>query len=240
MTLIAGIILPNGVLMMSDTLVKQNGEDLFEYGRKITRITPTTLLASSGTGYIWGTAQALRMALYASEDYMTIADKREIILSKYKQMHEHYLTTDDTRIFGHFLIAEYNRTNSTYTLLTNKSEDPRCIDKLTEYNEIKDIAVNGAIPPITDAVKSNIQELLSTYSSNDLNEPFFHRKISKVCREIFKYYSYQNTSFNDKLHCVYLTTRNGLPYVDNYLCDSDGKCYDVDTEREDAEVIYKK
>ncbi|MGH0542141.1 hypothetical protein ACQVPW_11355 [Bacillus cereus] len=239
MTLIAGIVLPNGILIMSDTLVMENGENIYtEYGLKINRVTPTTLIGTSGTEYLFYFILALKQALYDNVVHTTQSDIRAIILSKYKMIHEDFLTKDDLRIFGHFLVAEYDQTSETYTLISNSNENPRHFYEKRECSKFKNVEVIGAIWPLANYVKSHISEKLETYAPNIIEDPLFHKNFSRECNKIFKAYSneYPQYNFNDKLYCVYLTTQNKQPHVEDYLWD-DGNYFEVDTH---LDKIYRK
>ncbi|PFV44149.1 hypothetical protein [Bacillus thuringiensis] len=72
MTLIAGIILPNGILVVSDTRATDiEGRILNEYRRKIIEVTPKTLIGTAGIGLTTSVALAKRQNLYNRSENIT-------------------------------------------------------------------------------------------------------------------------------------------------------------------------
>ncbi|WP_264647958.1 Ntn hydrolase family protein [Bacillus thuringiensis] len=241
MTLIAGIILPNGILMVSDTRVKEGGvvvQD--EDARKITFITPTTLIGTSGFEATYHTAQVLRETLYNNYRNMSITEKREKIFGLYKHVNKLHLTENTYRELGSILLGEYNQEDNTFNLVTNTGKGLTLFDNEIVYNKVKDTVIIGANEPLRDGIKYLIQEFLNKVPLDALNHPNFHSNISEYIRAMFIEAAHLSRydGISDKLYCVYITTINGQPVKADYLIDSDGSFKKVHEKQNSKEILY--
>ncbi|PHD06609.1 hypothetical protein COF45_25075 [Bacillus wiedmannii] len=161
MTLIAGIILPFGILMLSNTCTLENNNFVHnENTRKITAITPNMLLGTSGFEANYNTAQVLRQTLYGKKR-LTNENIRWCIANLYKRVSNfHLVVRDFPEPLGHILLGEF-----------------------TEYNLVKDIALIGSTPSINANVKN---QTLGFLDSIELGNPGAPRKITELYHNIFK------------------------------------------------------
>lgn len=230
MTLIAGTILPNGILMMSDTrAIDSEGRPCEEYRRKIIEVTPKTLVGTSGTGNTVLAALAVQHALYDKSENMKTEEIRESLIDQYLELYEPYRKTNDT--FGSFLIADYDSTSNTYSLLSQIN------DNSCPFTSVTDTVLIGSTPPIRDFVKSNIQDLLEQFTPEQIADPNFFMKFSHDVKIIFEHYSNQDHTINDKLYCEYLTIRNNKLTILKYLFETDDSIHLIDKEYDGLAIV---
>ncbi|EJS72918.1 hypothetical protein [Bacillus cereus] len=237
MTLIAGIILPNGILMVSDSREQlENTEEVHsEYRRKITLVTPTNILGVSGFDSTFYASQILRKTLFNKDEKFTPEERRACILDLYKHVNLlHLVERDIPEPVGHILLGELDHKQGKYSLLANHGVDR--FEKFTVYNKVKDMVLIGAYSELRDAVKKQIQDMLDNLNEETLNLPYIYEHISIECRKIFKEHSAQYNGINDKLYCVYLSTIEGQPSSAFYFFESDGSDHRID-EKQDGETI---
>lgn len=237
MTLIAGIILPNGILMMSDTRTLENNNFVHnENTRKITAITRNILLGTSGFEANYHTAQVLRQTLYGKKR-LTNENIRWCIANLYKQVSNfHLVERDFPEPLGHILLGEFNPVTYEYTLRVNSGENRELFSEYTEYNQVKDIALIGATPSINANVKNQILDFLD---SIELGNPGAPRKIAELCHNIFKNEAENYKGINQKLYCIYLTTLNGRTVADTFFRDESGNEYKLDINDDSRDIKYK-
>ncbi|MDZ5608578.1 hypothetical protein U2I54_16125 [Bacillus pseudomycoides] len=237
MTLIAGIILPNGILMMSDTRTLEN--KIFVHNedtRKITFVTPTTLLGSSGSETVYHTAQVLRHTLYGKQR-LTKDNIRTITQDLYQRVNLYHLVERDIpEPLGHILLGEFNPTKNEYTLYSNSGEGQELFSKYTEYKQLKDVVLVGSSHAIRETTKQQIQNFLDSIPLDQEGAP---RKIAELCHNIFKQQAAIHHGINRKLYCIHLTTRNGLPIADAFLRDEFGKVYSIDPNEDSRDIHYE-
>ncbi|TXR76951.1 hypothetical protein DN400_07530 [Bacillus sp. AR8-1] len=237
MTLIAGIILPDGILMMSDTRTLENNFFVHnEDARKITFITSHTLLASAGFETVNYTAQVLRQTLYGKKR-LTRDNIRTLIQDLYQQVNlYHHVERDDNQPLGHILLGEFDPCKNEYTLRVNTGEGHELFSKYKDYKQLKDVVLIGSNHEIRETVKQQIQHFLDSISLNQEGAP---RRIAEFCHNIFKQQAAIHHGINDKLYCIHLTTRNGLPAADAFLRDEIGKVHPLNPNEDSRDIHYE-
>ncbi|AYY27371.1 hypothetical protein ACS2QC_17140 [Bacillus cereus group sp. Bce033] len=237
MTLIAGIILPNGILMMSDTRTLENKFFVHnENTRKITVITPNVLLGSSGFETTYHTAQVLRQTLY-DKKRLTNENVRFCIEGLYKQVNNYHLVERDfPEPLGHILIGEFDPVKNEYSLHVNSGVDRELFSSYTDYREVKNIELIGANPLIRKNVKQKIAGILEGIALEESSAP---RKIAELCHNIFKYEAETYQGINQRLYCIYLTTLNGRTVADTFFRDELGNEYKLDINDDSRDIVYK-
>ncbi|PHD18274.1 hypothetical protein COF37_26050 [Bacillus wiedmannii] len=243
MTLIAGIILPKGILMVSDTREMRDGIHIAnELARKITLITPGTIIGTAGTGFSVDTAISLRKNL-SDKVPTTPTSIREAILDEYKNKNK-YVRARFPHLgpMAYILLGEYDDTTKTYTLLENTGKGDSLFDEIKIYNQLKDTVVIGSSLQLRTAVKNKIKSLLNTRSPEQMNEDTFFMELSHVLKGLFKKYADQEgvKDVNDKLYCAYLTTTNNHPIVYTYFFDSNKEYYPIDREQDGEYIQFTK
>lgn len=243
MTLIAGIILPKGILMVSDTREMLHGTEIGnELVRKITRVTPGTILGTAGTGYSIATAKSLRKKLLDKVP-TTPTSIRKDILDEYKNQNKLFRKEyPNLGPMAYILLGEYNAISKTYTLLENTGEDDSLFDEIVVHNQLKDTAVIGSSLQLRTYVKGNIKTFLDSYSLDQMKEETFFPTLFITLKRIFAGYAEQDSvkDINDKLYCAYLSTSNNEPIVTTFLIDSDEEIYPVDGEQESEYIQLQK
>ncbi|WP_346817396.1 hypothetical protein [Bacillus paramobilis] len=230
MTLIAGTILPNGIIMMSDTrAIDSEGHPCEEYRRKIIEVTPKTLVGTSGTGFTVLAALAKRQDLYDKSENMKTGEIRESLIDQYLELYEPYRTTNDT--FGSFLIADYDSTSNTYSLLSQINDDS------LSFKNVTDTALIGSTPTLRDFAKSNIQDLLKGFTTEQIADPDFFMRFSHRVKIIFELYSKQDHTINDKLYCEYLTVRNNKLTILKYLIETNDSIHLIDKKYDGLAIV---
>ncbi|MFJ8521413.1 hypothetical protein [Bacillus cereus] len=239
MTLIAGIILPNGILMISDSRaqIDKTEEVYSEYTRKITMVTPTNILGTSGHEPTFYAAQTLRQTLFKKDSKIELDDRRSFILDLYKHINLlHLYKHDFPEPVGHILLGELNLKESKFSLLSNYGSDN--FKEFTVYNKIKDIVVIGAYSQLRDTVEKQIQDMLVTISEDELNHKNVYARISIECHKIFKEHAAHYDGINDKLYCVHLSTIENDPSAVFYFLESDGSDHVIDSRQDGVEISY--
>ncbi|MBZ4222524.1 hypothetical protein LAE98_10475 [Bacillus wiedmannii] len=239
MTLIVGIILPNGILMVSDSRAQiENKEEVqSEYTRKINIITPTNILGSAGFEPTLYTSQILRKTLFLKNEKLTTEEKQAFILKLYEHVNLlHLFKRDFKEPLGHILLGELNSDEGTYTLLSNYGEDGFKNFKI--HNKVKDTVVIGAYSQLRDTVKKQIQDILDTISEENLNRKDIHSTIALECHKIFKEHAAYYDGINDKLYCVHLSTIENDPSAVFYFLESDGSVHFIDKTQDGVEISY--
>ncbi|MDZ4442912.1 hypothetical protein ORM30_20895 [Bacillus cereus] len=237
MTLIAGIILPKGILMVSDSReqIEITDEVHNEYKRKITMVTPTNILGSAGFSTTFCAAQILRQTLFKNNAKFTSQEIRRYILEFYQHVNLlHLVGRDPSQPVGQILLAELDLKDEKYCLLSNYGIDR--FKNFTIYNKVKDVVLIGAHHEIRNSAKQQIQYVLDSLDENSLNLSYIYEPISLACHKIFKDLSVIYNGINDKLYCVYISTIEGKPSSSFYFLESDGSDHRID-EHQDGEII---
>ncbi|HFK1756489.1 TPA: hypothetical protein ACGXQC_000855 [Bacillus cereus] len=238
MTLIAGIILGNGILMVSDSRETfEDTSDVFsEYRRKITFVTPAVTLGTTGYDSTFHAARILRRSLYNNWRKNTIEDQRKFILDFYRHVNLLHLANRTLQNpVGDILVAEYDATQNKYTLLSNDGMDH--FKEFTIHNQIRDTVLVGANKNVRDTTKSQIKDILQSLNDTEINCYEAQEYVAKECQKIFKHQASEYPGINDKLYCVYSSTLNGQPAVAVYLIESDGTLHNLDKEQDGEDII---
>ncbi|PKJ54694.1 hypothetical protein [Bacillus sp. SN10] len=241
MTLIAGIILPKGILMVSDTREMLYGTQIGnELVRKITRVTPGTILGTAGTGYSIAIAKSLRKKLFDKVP-TTPTSIRKDILDEYKNQNKSVRKENpNLGPMAYILLGEYNDTSKTYTLLKNIGEDDSLFDDIEIYDQLKDTAVIGSSLDVRTFLKEDINEILANFLDQELEDAEFFMELSAILKITFEHYANQIPDINDKLYCAYLTTSKNEPVVHTYLINSNRIPCKVDGEQESEFIHLQK
>ncbi|MDA2163858.1 hypothetical protein PDN54_27190 [Bacillus cereus group sp. Bc252] len=239
MTLIAGIVLPNGILMVSDTrsIYTKNEKPKSDYVRKITFVAPNCILGTTGSDSTFYTARVLRDCLYESKNHLDTETQRKYIIDLFEHVNSIHATNHvNNHPVGSILIADYNTNQNSYTLFSLR----RFIDssESIERNDIRAIELVGASEHIRQRTKAYIQSVLDNLTDEELNYNRIDEYIAKQCRKIFQEESKLFDGINDKLYCVYLTTiKDNLPASAVYLIDSDDAIHMLNHQEHDEEII---
>ncbi|MGA5662954.1 hypothetical protein ACPCZR_26230 [Bacillus bombysepticus] len=238
MTLIAGIILPKGVLMVSDTrsLDIKTDDIANEYKRKITFLTPTAILGTAGQENTFRTAEVLRHALYPNHDNLTINYQRDSIINLYKHVNSLHSNNQPLREYvGDILMAELDKEKNTYKLLYSSGADE--FNGYTIYNQIKDVVLIGADINIRNNVKSKIEAFLNSLSTQELNDNLLYNRLAKKCGQIFIEQAASYYGMNNKQYCVYLSmTEDHFPGSAVFLLENNTKYHSL-SHTEDGPTI---
>ncbi|MCU5138273.1 hypothetical protein OCA06_00395 [Bacillus cereus] len=224
MTLIAGIILPNGILVVSDTRATDiEGRILNEYRRKIIEVTPKTLIGTAGIGLTTSVALAKRQNLYNRSENITTNEIRKEIIEQYYDLYYHHRATNEP--FGSFLVADYDGPSNTYTILLLDNDTP------LPFENSFDTVLIGSSQLIRDYAKNAIQDSLKLFTTEEIYNPAFYIKFSQHVQNIFKHFSNTDHTINGKLHCEYLTVHNNQPTIMRYLLETDGSIHKINEEQ---------
>ncbi|EMN7726846.1 hypothetical protein WB980_000090 [Bacillus cereus] len=239
MTLVAGIILPHGILMVSDSREQiENTEDSnSEYCRKISMITPTNILGIAGFEPSLYTAQILRKTLFLKNRKLTTENKRAWILKLYQHVNLlHLYGRDIKEPLGHILLGERNLEDGTYKLLSNYGVDG--FENFEIHDQVKNTVVIGAYLQLRETVKVQIQNILDTISEDELNRKEVHMTIALECHKIFREHAAHYNGINDKLYCVHLSTLDNDPSAHIYFLESDNSFYPIDCNQDGNRISY--
>ncbi|PGL92400.1 hypothetical protein CN943_21870 [Bacillus thuringiensis] len=238
MTLIAGIILPKGILMVSDTrsLETKTNNVANEYKRKITFLTPTVILGTAGQENTFRTAEVLRHALYPNHDNLTIDSQRDSIINLYKHVNSlHINDQPQLEYVGDILMAELDKEKNTYKLLYSSGSDE--FNGYTIYNQVKDVVLIGADIHIQNNVQSKIEAFLNSLSIQELNDTLIYDRLAKKCGQIFIEQAASYYGMNNKQYCVYLSmTEDNFPGNAVFLQDNNTKHHSL-SHTEDGPTI---
>lgn len=231
MTLIAGIKLPRGILLVSDTRETVDRADTIvsDSRRKIVFVTRGFAVASadhSSTDYV---ANILRSSLYnralnvgLKQDY--IRNTTLSLFSKVNEIHQPNHPHGDP--VGITIIGEYDEDNDDFNLL--------CTGGFAGYNEfhvlnaVKDIVLIGATAEIMKKVRVRIASLLDLLPPHLLYDPRVYAVIAEECQKFFQAETKNYVGVGDRLYCTYLTEKNKTPAHDVYILEKDGTRIPVD------------
>jgi len=231
LTLIAGIKLPRGILLVSDTRETVDRADIVvsDSKRKIVFVTRGFLIASSGHSNTDHIANILRSSLYnralnvgLTRDY--VRNTTLSLFSKVNEIHQPNHPYGDP--VGITIIGEYDQDNDDFNLL--------CTGGLAGFNEfhvlntVKDLVLIGATAEIQQNVKARITALLDSLSQDFLHKPGLYKAIAEECQKYFQYETKNYVGVGDRLYCTYLTEMNKTPAHDVYILEKDGTRIPVD------------
>ncbi|EEK50738.1 hypothetical protein FO497_29205 [Bacillus cereus ATCC 10876] len=237
MTLIAGIVLPNGILIASDTRhsIEKTDEIDNDYIRKITIVTPNCILGTSGSESSFYTAKILRNCLYNNAHALDNISLRSYILNFYNDVNDfHSKTHINNHPIGSALLANYDDESNSFTLFSVKN-----YIGLTEpftHSKVGAIELIGANEKIQDKAKIQIQTVLQSLTEDQLNATNAYENIARQCQTIFQQVAKEHVGISDKLYVVYLTTLHKKPAVACFLLEENGTLHNIDREQ-DGEII---
>ncbi|AEW55279.1 hypothetical protein CV717_07285 [Bacillus cereus] len=236
MTLIIGVILPNGVLLVSDTRGTSSitGEVDSDFRKKILSVTPYVDIAGSGAESNWHASKILRDCLYNTV-FLNPAryskfEVRNEILKLYNGVNNLYQTNHPNGYpIGELLVAELDQATSTFNLLR------RCgLEGFTEFNvlsNVKDVEVIGSSSEVQCKVKKEVRLALENVPQEIIHRKGGYIYIVDLCHEIIK--KQQDKSIGKNIYISYLTRneKNGMPQHcllfikedgTEYSCENDG------------------
>ncbi|GCF71771.1 hypothetical protein BC2903_55900 [Bacillus cereus] len=241
MTLIAGIILPKGILMISDTRLsdESTGEIDTDYQRKLTSVAPNCIMGTAGSESSFYTAKILRDRLYKNSHVMDTTSLRSYILDFYNDVNQFSLKTHiDRHPIGSTLLADYDVENNSYTLTARKYY----VDDtdLFTYTDTGDIELIGANLTIQQNAKTKIQALLSDLTVEEWNHTDLFEYIAKQCQSIFQQAAKESVGISNKLYVIYLSTLQNEPATACFLLEEDGSLHDIDRKQDGEIISYTK
>ncbi|MEB4819103.1 hypothetical protein [Bacillus thuringiensis] len=242
MTLIAGIILPKGILIVSDTRDSDDKTDeiIHDYSRKITFVAPDCVLGTSGSESSFYTAKILRNCLYNSHDAISTRDRRKYILDFYNSVNDFCSKTNKIKNYpvGCALLADYDTENDSFTLTSVKNFVNQ--NYSFTFNKVGDVDLIGASETIQDMAKVKIQAVLQSLSEDQLKHPNAYKYIADNCQTIFQQAAKEYAGISDKLYVVYLSTLHNKPASACFLLEEDGSSHDVDRLQDGEVISYPK
>ena len=234
MTLIVGVKLPKGVLFVSDTREtgETTGEIITEYKRKITIVTPSTFLATSGSESNFYAAKILRNCLYNTASNYTQQQINNYILGVYQNLNNvHKQTHIYKHPIGSILLADYDKSKNTFDLKGLNAElSSSFIEEELQSNSI--IAI-GSNKEIRINIIGWVDNLIKKYSGY-LDRDVVYEAISKEVHQYFKSLDIQSIGKN--VYVTYLSEINGNPASAIYYIYEDGTLVTVKND-DDGEII---
>ncbi|MEK4409355.1 hypothetical protein MHB59_12225 [Bacillus sp. FSL L8-0642] len=242
MTLIAGIVLPKGILIVSDTRQSDDKTDeiIHDYSRKITLVAPDCILGTSGSESSFYTAKILRNCLYNSHEAISTKDRRNHILDFYNSVNDFSSKTNKIKNYpvGCAILADYDKENESFTLTSVKNFVNQ--NYSLTFNKARDVDLIGASESIQDTAKVKIQAVLQSLTEEQLSHPNAYRDIAEKCQTIFQQAAKEYVGISDKLYVFYLTTLHNKPASDCFLLEEDGTLHDVDRQQDGEIISYTK
>lgn len=233
MTLIAGVKLPKGVLLVSDTreTIDRTEEIFSESKRKIVTVTRKFFIGGSGHSGTDLAANILRDTLYNKEvnDGLTTDYLRNATLKLFSTVNEiHQPNNLYGEPVGNILVAEYDEDNDEFNLLYIFGGEG--FDKFNVLNKTKDVMLIGATHEIQRQVTSDINILLNSAAVTDevLNHQGLYYTLSIEIQKYFQMATKNYVGVGDRVYCTYLTEINKKPAYHVYILDEDGKEIGVD------------
>jgi hypothetical protein len=225
MTLISGIVLPRGILLVSDT--RQVNEITFDEpmdrNKKLTVLTPDIILGGSGHENSWHTAQILRNTLYNISSNL----KRENILDTISKI---FNVTNNLNLqskgmpLGEIVLSEYDKSSERFLL--HYSSGSNNFSSIETKRNVKDTVLIGSTKSIQKEVGSSIKSFLDNIPDEHLTNEVIYKIISE---EIHRMYRHLNDkSISKSVYCIYLTCVDGISATDTYYIDESGKLYNID------------
>ncbi|RBN40388.1 hypothetical protein DMN50_15440 [Priestia megaterium] len=225
MTLIAGVKLPRGILLVSDTreTIEESGEVLSDRRRKIIVITRKFFLGLSGHEGADLASRILRSALYNKEAKLGLTNDyvRETTLKLFSSVNEvHQPNNLNGEPVGNLLGAEYDQDNDDFNLLYRFGGEG--FNEFDVLNNVKDVMLVGATHEIQRQVSFSIKTLLNAVPDHVLNNPAFHVELSREIQRYIKIVTENYTGVGEYMYCTYLCSVDKVPAHNVYLLKPDG------------------
>lgn len=234
MTLVIGVKLPKGVLIVSDTRVvdPKTHKILGERQRKIIPITPSIYLATSGSESNWHVSRILRECLYMNAFQFSSEQIRMKILEFYSSANSFHMENQSSSFpFGGILLAEYNTDRDEFSLLHQQGNTG--FDEFNIFNTLKDVEAIGASEEIRSEAKRKVSEYIDTLGQEELNNGGIFEDIAKYIHNIIK--SQDSISIGDNTYSVYLTEQDKKPASITFFLNTDNEL--TITDRSDPNEI---
>ncbi|PHI49675.1 hypothetical protein B9T64_06745 [Bacillus halotolerans] len=231
MSLLMGIVLPKGVLIVSDTRTvgASSLEILSDMSKKITYITKNVVLGGAGSETNWYTAQILRDSLYNQSEKFTREQTLAQILGLYCSVNKIRKSIDPV---GSILVAEYDEADNVFRL--------HCNDGLNNYtsfetlNEVKDIAIIGSNNKVRNHVKQLLKNEIDKCDPLILQQEKFYELLSLYCKKLYKVL--RDETIGENLYCVYITSIDNKAASATYFIGKDDVLKNVDSTDDQREI----
>mgnify|MGYP001044647963 CR=1 FL=1 len=225
MTLIAGVKLPKGILLVSDTRETKEFTDEIasDLKRKITLIAPGCYVATSGQESTSLMANILRNCLYNGSVNKSLLgqgkSRRRVILDLYDQVNNVFrLNHKFNEPIGHILVADYNEEDNEFSLLESGG-----LEGFKSFNKVERTGLIGASQVIRNNTKERIERLLNQVSEEKLNEEFFFEPLAKDIQRIIQEETRNYVWVGENMYCTYLTVKDTKPACSVFFLRPDGK-----------------
>ncbi|EOP20071.1 hypothetical protein IIS_06007 [Bacillus cereus VD131] len=241
MTLIIGVVLPKGILLVSDTRSTDEitGEIISDFNKKILSITPSVNLAGSGSESNWYASKILRNCLYntifSTPSRYSNLEVRSKILNLYNQVNNlHQTNHPNGDPMGQVLVAEFDKSTSTFNLLHQCGTEG--FTTFNVMNNVHDVAVIGSTIEIRNKVKTEVRLALSSLPHSIINHNGGYIAVVDLCHKIIK--KQKDKGIGKNIYCSYLTQKDGMPQNSRLLVKEDGEDYYFETDDGLKEIKY--
>ncbi|WHX41192.1 hypothetical protein QNH36_03225 [Mesobacillus sp. AQ2] len=234
MTLIVGVKLPNGILLVSDTRATNPKDDsvLSDLTRKITHITPNAYLATAGTENTFLAARIIRATLYNADP--SSYNLRDTILDLYRKINEIHIGINNSPA-GPIMLAEFNKVHNTFNLSTVDPIDNN-FTELNLYGETENVGAIGANRVIRAQMCTWVKQLLGMYGRN-LEHPSVYEDIAKKIQKLFC--NFNNPTISKSVYVTYLSAIDNMAASAQFFIDENGRL-EVGIKENDTDVITFK
>lgn len=236
MTLIVGVKLPNGILIVSDTRTTTLGDNnlISDFSRKITQITNNAFLATAGTESTFLAARILRTFLFnAKPNTYNLTD---IILELYRSINNLNMGVNHYPI-GPIMLAEYNELNNEFSLQTVDPNENN-FEQFILYNDIGNVAAIGANPVIRHNACIWIGQLLEKYG-DQLDHPQVYESVAKNIQKVVFHY-FENPTISKNVYVTYLSQINNKPASATFFLDENGKLLKPKPEDDTDQIKFQE
>ncbi|WP_226639344.1 Ntn hydrolase family protein [Priestia flexa] len=230
MTLIAGVKLPKGVLLVSDTreILDDTEEIVVDSRRKITNVVRGVFMGTSGhesTSYV---ANILRNCFYNASANSDFSREyfHQSILKLYETVSDmHFTRRHQNYPIGSIIIAEYVKESSSFNLFHAGG-----LSGFTSFDEGERTYVIGSKPQIRNNVKERIEIVLNNTDKDTLNIKNIYINVAKKIQEYFQQEAKDDISVGEKVYCTYVTQLQNQPASDTFILSEDGLYVSVDPQ----------
>lgn len=227
MTLIVGIKLPKGILIISDTRETDMRMNVTsDYKRKIVRIAPTCFLATAGSESTFYAARILRNCLYNSGTIESINKNVLVLFKKVNQIYKEI----NLQPVGPIMLAQYDENKEQYKLL---SVDPESANEYETLVEAFDVISIGGNAVIRHTIETYIRDLMKSLGENIHLEgiyDFVTRNVHHFIKQL------SNPTIGKHLLVAYLTSMNGNTVSANLFIKENDEKFNIDPQQ-DSEII---
>ncbi|HFK1498007.1 TPA: hypothetical protein ACGXMW_002257 [Bacillus paranthracis] len=241
MTLIIGVVLPKGILLVSDTrgTYSTTGEVASDFRKKILSITPNVDLAGSGSESNWHASKILRECLfntvYLNPFRYSNVEIRSEILNLYHHINTlHKNNHHNGDPMGQLLVAEFDNSTFNFNLLQQCGTEG--FHTFNILNTVYDVAAIGSSLEIRNNVIAEVSLNLNRIPLQFLNHEKLYIIVADSCHQIIK--SQQDSGIGKNIYCSYLTQENGVARHCKFLIKENGEQYQFETDDGLEEIKY--